>query len=65
MLYMQYNDYSDILLSSEQLFFVHMLLVSSHRDDLVFVDAQYVSHTQVLPLHPAETGTDQMSSKHI
>lgn len=37
----------------------------SHRDDLVLVDTQYVSHTQVLPLRPAETDTEQPNRKHI
>ncbi len=44
-----------ILDASINLWFVNG---KSHRDDLVFVDPQHVSHKQILPLSCAETETD-------
>lgn len=35
-----------------------------HRDDLVFVDSQYISHKQILPLSCTETETEQTESDH-
>lgn len=35
----------------------YLFLDMSHRDDLVFVDPQQISHNDILPLHGAETET--------
>lgn len=35
----------------------YLFLYMSHRDDLVFVDPQQISHNDILPLHCAETET--------
>lgn len=38
----------------------YLVLNTSHRDDLVFVDPQQISNDDVLPLHCAETEADHM-----
>lgn len=40
----------------------YLVLNTSHRDDLVFVDPQQISNDDVLPLHCAETETDHSQS---
>lgn len=44
----------------------YLFLYMSHRDDLVFVDPQQISHNDILPLHRAETETrhGQLNSSH-